>query len=260
MMQLGKKTGGKSDLLPHLKAHCLGLLRLGSDPVHTASPQSEVAFPAWRRRAGIIREATRPSSRCDFCELRRVSGDGKCLAFRIAESIHLRTGCRVTKVRPSRSTTSPATKVLQHDEEDGLHHSGRRQGHPPVSADQVPLQAGRAGGGQVSADRHPAVELHQQRAEPHLRADAVQLGQPAPAHPQTYTFDPFDGGFVEILAAQQTHRQRRLVSGHGRRRAAEPPLHRAAGHRLRADPLRRPALPDGLPGDDRTHVRFARPT
>ena len=47
-------TGGKGDLLPHLRAHCLGLLRLGSDPVHTASPQSEVALPAWQRGGGIM--------------------------------------------------------------------------------------------------------------------------------------------------------------------------------------------------------------
>ena len=63
---------------------------------------------------------------------------------------------------------------------------------------------------------------------------------------RTYTFDQFSGGFVEILAAQQTLDDAELVSGHRRRRAAEPPLHRAAGHRLRADPLRRPALPHGL--------------
>ena len=48
---------------------------------------------------------------------------------------------------------------------------------------------------------------------------------------RTYIFDQFGDGFVEILAAQQTHRQRRLVSGHGRRRAAEPAPHRTAGHR-----------------------------
>ena len=41
--------------------------------------------------------------------------------------------------------------------------------------------------GKYRLDRHPAVELHQQRAEPDLRADAVQLGQPAPAHPPART-------------------------------------------------------------------------
>ena len=37
----------------------------------------------------------------------------------------------------------------------------------------------------------------------------------------TYTFDPFDRGFVEILAAQQTLDNSQLVPGHGRCRAAE---------------------------------------
>ena len=45
----------------------------------------------------------------------------------------------------------------------------------------------------------------------------------------TYTFDPFDRGFVEILAAQQTNDQLELVPGNRRRRAAEPPLPPAAG-------------------------------
>ena len=76
----------------------------------------------------------------------------------------------------------------------------------------------------VSLHRHIRTHLHLRPLRRRLRRDP---GRPADA------------------------RQRRLVSGHGRRRAAEPPLHRAAGHRLRADPLRRSALPDGLPGDDR---------
>ena len=72
---------------------------------------------------------------------------------------------------------------------------------------------------------------------------------------QTYRFDHFSGGFVEILAAQQTDDGERLVSGHGRRRAQAPPLHPAAGHRLRADPLRRSALPHGLSATcSQTHI------
>ena len=39
---------------------------------------------------------------------------------------------------------------------------------------------------------------------------------------ETYKFDTFSPGFVEILAAQQTHRQHRLVPGHRRRGPAEP--------------------------------------
>ena len=36
---------------------------------------------------------------------------------------------------------------------------------------------------------------------------------------QTYTFDDFHRGWVQILAAEQTPRSTRLVPGHGRRRA-----------------------------------------
>ena len=39
---------------------------------------------------------------------------------------------------------------------------------------------------------------------------------------QSYKFDHFSGGFVEILAAEQTLRRHVVVSGHGRRRAQEP--------------------------------------
>src|SRR5688572_9426793 len=60
--------------------------------------------------------------------------------------------------------------------------SRRRPGDASLSADQVPQQAGGAAGGEVSADRYSAVELHQQRDEPDLRADAVSLREPAPAH------------------------------------------------------------------------------
>ncbi len=87
---------------------------------------------------------------------------------------------------------------------------------------------------------------------------------------QTYRSTVFSGGFVEILAAQQTIESVRLVSGHRRRRPQNAPLPPAAGHRLRADPLRRSALSHGLRGhaahaprgrrrcDDRRHARDAR--
>ena len=71
---------------------------------------------------------------------------------------------------------------------------------------------------------------------------------------RTYVFDSFSGGFVEILAAQQTNESFELVSGHRRRRAAEPALRARIGGRLRADSLRRSALPHEL----RRHARHAR--
>ena len=64
----------------------------------------------------------------------------------------------------------------------------------------------------------------------------------------TYRFDNFSGGFVELLAAQQTAGCRdRLVSGHRRRGPEEHPLHRTTRHAVCADPVRRPALSHGLP-------------
>ena len=46
---------------------------------------------------------------------------------------------------------------------------------------------------------------------------------------RTYTFDAFGGGFVEMLAAQQTLDNTELVPGHGRCRAAEPAQLQAPG-------------------------------
>ena len=43
---------------------------------------------------------------------------------------------------------------------------------------------------------------------------------------ESYRFDNFSPGFVEILAAEQRIDQHRLVPGHGRRRAPEPDAHR----------------------------------
>ena len=69
----------------------------------------------------------------------------------------------------------------------------------------------------------------------------------------TYRFDNFSGGFVEILAAQQTMEQ--ADDKHdwyqGTADAVRKNLRHiaAAGHRVRADSLRRPALPHGLPRD-----------
>ena len=63
-------------------------------------------------------------------------------------------------------------------------HPRRRPRHPALSAHRFAQQAGRAGRRQVSADRHPHQQLHQQRLQPHLRPDAVPQRQPAPAHRQ----------------------------------------------------------------------------
>ena len=62
---------------------------------------------------------------------------------------------------------------------------------------------------------------------------------------QTYRFGAFSLGFVNILAAEQTTERTRLVPGHGRRRAPDPAAAAGAQSARGADPLGRPALPDG---------------
>ncbi len=64
---------------------------------------------------------------------------------------------------------------------------------------------------------------------------------------QTYQFDHFDHGFVEILAAQQTNEGADWYQGTADAVRQATAVHRAALDRTRADPLGRPALPHGLP-------------
>ena len=67
----------------------------------------------------------------------------------------------------------------------------------------------------------------------------------------TYNFDPFDGGFVEVLAAQQTLDNANWYQGTADAVRQNLRYVRAAGHRVRADPLGRSTVPDELPGHDR---------
>ena len=71
----------------------------------------------------------------------------------------------------------------------------------------------------------------------------------------TYRLDRFSGGFVEILAAEQTPDNPQLVSGHGRRRPPGGAPLRAARRRVLPDPRRRPSLPDGLRASWSTRTR-----
>ncbi len=71
----------------------------------------------------------------------------------------------------------------------------------------------------------------------------------------TYTFDAFDRGFVEILAAQQTNENADWYQGTADAVRQNLRYIEQPGRRLRADPLRRPALPDELPGHDRRRTR-----
>ena len=67
----------------------------------------------------------------------------------------------------------------------------------------------------------------------------------------TYNFDPFDRGFVEILAAQQTNDQSDWYQGTADAVRQNLRYFQQPDMRARADPLRRPALPHGFPRDDR---------
>ena len=72
----------------------------------------------------------------------------------------------------------------------------------------------------------------------------------------TYRFDSFSDGFVEIMAAEQDPRQRRLVPGHSRR---GPPTTQAlivAKIGSGFDPVGVSPLPHGLP---RLYRRASRP-
>ena len=66
----------------------------------------------------------------------------------------------------------------------------------------------------------------------------------------TYKFDMFSSGFVEVLAAEQTEDSSEWFQG------TADAVRQVARHlrprvvRRAADPGRRPALPDGLPGHD----------
>ena len=74
----------------------------------------------------------------------------------------------------------------------------------------------------------------------------------------TYKFDPFGHGFVEVLAAQQTNESMDWYQGTADAVRQNHRLHRARESGRRAHPLRRPALPHGLPQPHRNASRPSR--
>ena len=74
---------------------------------------------------------------------------------------------------------------------------------------------------------------------------------------QSYKFDHFSGGLRRDSRRGADVHRHLVVSGHGRRRAQEPGALPQSRFRLRADPERRPALPDGLPPHHRAAHRVA---
>ena len=82
----------------------------------------------------------------------------------------------------------------------------RRPRHAAVPADAAPIQASRADRRQVPPDRHPLSELHQQRLT-RIYVLTQFLSTSLHRHiANTYNFDMFNRGFVEVLAAQQAER------------------------------------------------------
>nr|CAA62861.1 glucose-1-phosphate adenylyltransferase [Chlamydomonas reinhardtii] len=139
--------------------------------------------------------------------------------------------------------------------------------HPPVPADQVARQAGRAHRRRLPPDRRAHEQLHQQRHQQDLHPDPVQLDLPEPPpgsrlqHGQRRALRRrrLCGG---AGGHPDAHRQG-VVPGHRRRRG---PVQLAAGghqeprHRGRAHPVGRPPVPHGLhevrelpPRDQRRH-------
>ena len=77
---------------------------------------------------------------------------------------------------------------------------------------------------------------------------------------QSYKFDHFSGGFVEILAAEQTFSDTSLVPRHRRRRSQKPRSLPQPRFRLPAHPERRPTLSHGFSRDHRpAHRKRRRP-
>ena len=66
----------------------------------------------------------------------------------------------------------------------------------------------------------------------------------------TYKFDPFGGGFVEILAAQQTMEHETWYQGTADAVRRNIPYFTESAYDFVLDPVRRPALPDGFSGHD----------
>ena len=106
------------------------------------------------------------------------------------------------------------------DPEQGKNHaqghlsdSGRGTRDAAVPADQIAEQARRPDRGEVPADRYPDLQLHSLGTEPIFvltQFNSVSLHRHIA---NTYKFDPFGGGFVEILAAQQTMRAESWYQG-----------------------------------------------
>ena len=125
----------------------------------------------------------------------------------------------------------------------------RRPRHAALPAHAPALEAGRADRRQVPAHRHPDQQLPQLGPAPHLRADAVQLREPQQAPHHDVQVRRLHLGLRHGARGRADRGQPRVVPGHGRRRAPEPAAPAQPPQPRGADPLGRPALPDGLPED-----------
>ncbi|MCK7518361.1 MAG: hypothetical protein MZV64_11880 [Ignavibacteriales bacterium] len=126
------------------------------------------------------------------------------------------------------------------------HHHGRGPGQPALSPDQGPQQAGRARRRPVPAHRHLHLQLHPLERPQHLRPDPVRQRIAPPPHLHDLPLRQLPPRLRHPALGPADAGQPELVPGHGRRRPAEPRLHRGP-RGPRPHPLRRPPLPDGLP-------------
>jgi glucose-1-phosphate adenylyltransferase len=81
---------------------------------------------------------------------------------------------------------------------------GGGAGVPALSADRNTVEASRAHRREIPAHRCADQRMPARAISAHLRADAVQFRSLNRHISNTYRLDRFSGGFVEILAAEQT--------------------------------------------------------
>ena len=132
--------------------------------------------------------------------------------------------------QPARGHRQPGRMAFAHKRKEGFHASGHladpgwRTGHSAVPADQIAEQARGADRGEVSTDRYPRIQLHPLRAEPDLRADAVQLGEPAPPHLQHLQVRSVHRRIRRDPGRAADDAARVVVPGDRRRRPPQHPL------------------------------------
>ena len=118
----------------------------------------------------------------------------------------------------------------------GRHH-GRRPRHPPPSAHAGALQTRCAARRQVPAGGYSHQQLPEQRHQPHFPAHTVQHRLTASPCAERLSLRSFWRWLRGHPRSRADAQERELVSGHGRRRAAQPHPFPHFSARSRVDPL-----------------------